>query len=90
MKVITVTEMARHFRDVLDQVEFGGEEVSLIRNHHQVARILPEPMHQTALEAMSDLYRTLGEDAAKDWLNDAQKKSPNQRRLNKLRNPWDI
>ena len=88
MKIMTATEVARRFRAVLNQVEFEGEEIALVRNHHQIARILPEPMHQTALEAMSDLYHTLSEDAAKTWLEDSRKKSPKQRRLNQLRNPW--
>jgi hypothetical protein len=73
---------------VLDQVEFEGEEIALIRNHHQVARILPEPMHQTALEAMSDLHRTLSEDAGKYWVEDSRKASAKRHRLNKLHNPW--
>jgi len=40
----------------------------IIRNNHQVAKISPGPATMTALEAMSDLYRTLPEDAGATWV----------------------
>jgi len=89
MRTITVTQMARQLRTVLNQIEFEGEEVALVRNHHEVARIVPEPMHQTALEAMSDLYRTLGEETARSWLEDSRKRTRTRSRHNQLQNPWD-
>ena len=45
-------------------VECQGEEIILIRNKHKIARITPDFPHLTAIEAMSDLYRTLPDDAA--------------------------
>lgn len=89
MKEITVTRLARNFREILDQVEFGGEEIALIRNHHQVAQILPGAAHQTALEALSDLHRTLDEDAAKTWVEDSRRPFTRKSRTSHLRNPWD-
>ena len=64
MKTITATELARNLRRVLDRLAIEGEEIVIERNREQVARLLPGPARQTALEAMADLYRTLPEDAA--------------------------
>ena len=83
---MTVTEMARNFREVLNRVEFDGEEIILIRNHHQVAQILPGSAHQNALEAMSDLYQTLPDEAAKTWLADSRRGS-SRKSSNRMLNP---
>ena len=63
MKTITATELARNLRKVLDQMVYDGEEIVIERNHHQIARLVPGPGQQTALEAMADLY-PLSPDAA--------------------------
>ena len=70
MKTVTATELARNFKEMFDLVEFHGEELTVVRNKHQVARIVPGPATMTALEAMSDLYRTLPDDAGDGWLHD--------------------
>jgi hypothetical protein len=49
-----------------------GQAVAIERNRQQVARLVPGPVHQTALEAMADLYRTLPEDAAVGWEADSR------------------
>lgn len=69
---LTVTEFSRKLRSMLDLVEYKGEEIVLIRNKHKIARITPGSPHLTALEAMSDLYRTLPEDAAESWAPDGR------------------
>ena len=71
MKTISATDLARNLRRVLDQLVIEGEEIVIERNHEQVARLLPGPARQTALEAMADLYRTLPEDAATTWEADS-------------------
>ena len=63
MLQITATELARKFKQMMNLVEFQGEELIIVRNNRQVAKIIPGPATMTALEAMSDLYRTLPEDA---------------------------
>ena len=72
MKTITATELARNFRQYLDQVEHQGEELVVVRNQHQVAKIVPGPVTMTAIDAMTDLYRTLPADAGKNWLRDSR------------------
>lgn len=72
MKTITATELARNFRQYLDQVEHQGEELVVVRNKHQVAKIVPGPVTMTAIEALADLYRTLPVDAGKNWLRDSR------------------
>ena len=92
MRRITATEMARNLRTVLDRIEFQGEEVIVVRNHHQIARIVPGPGHQTALEAMADLYRTLPGSAAESWLADrrgGEDRKTGAGTLSELRDPWE-
>ena len=72
MKTITATELARNFRQYLDQVEHQGEELVVVRNQHQVAKIVPGPVTMTAIEALADLYRTLPAAAGKNWLRDSR------------------
>jgi len=89
MKTITATELARNLRRVLDRLAIEGEEIVIERNREQVARLLPGPARQTALEAMADLYRTLPEDAAANWEGDSRKGRWKGTRLDKgVRDPW--
>lgn len=89
MRTITATHLARNLRRVLDRLVNEGEEIVIERNHEQVARLLPGPARQTALEAMADLYRTLPDDAASSWEADSRKGRWKGERLAKgLRDPW--
>jgi antitoxin (DNA-binding transcriptional repressor) of toxin-antitoxin stability system len=84
MGIMTATEFAKNLKRALDSVEFGGEEIIIMRNNQKIARLLPGPPHITALEAM-DLYQTLPPDAAEDWL----KESRIPAKLSEdLRDPW--
>jgi antitoxin (DNA-binding transcriptional repressor) of toxin-antitoxin stability system len=89
MKRLSVTEVARNFRKVLDSVEHGQEEVVLIRNRKQVARLVPEPPAENALEVFGDLYRTL-DDRTADALSSVLLRARKRRvgRLSQLKNPW--
>lgn len=91
MKTLNVTEVARNFRRVLDDVERGQEEIVLVRNRRHVARLLPEPPSQTADQVFGDLYRTL-DDATADALLQSIGKARRTKRetVADLRNPWDI
>ncbi len=75
MRTVTATELARNLREVLDRLTLEGQEIIVERNHRQVARILPGRGHQTALEAMADLYRTLPAEAGTGWLADSRAES---------------
>ncbi len=89
MKTLSVTEVARNFSAVLDGVEREQEEVVLVRNRRRIARLVPEPPAQTALEVLGDLYRTLDEGTA-DALAAAIVGARKGRRgtLDELRDPW--
>lgn len=86
MQTVSATELARNLRAVLDAVEFRGEEISVVRNQHPIARILPGAPRMTALQAMADLYRTLPEDAGATWLDDARQ--ANTSTLDEENDPW--
>ena len=89
MKTITATDLARNLRRILDRLAIEGEEIVIERNGEQVARLLPGPARQTALEAMADLYRTLPDDAAAAWEADSRKGRWKGSRLEKgIRDPW--
>lgn len=89
MKTLTVTEVARNFSSVMDDVESEQEEIILVRNHKAIARLVPEPPEQDALEVLGDLYRTL-DDKTADALAQAISGAKKTRRgtLNELRDPW--
>ena len=89
MKTLTVTEVARNFSAVMDGVEQEQEEIILMRNHRPIARLVPEPPAQTALEVLGDLYRTLDDETA-DALTKAVHSAGkgNKGTLKDLRNPW--
>ena len=89
MKTLTVTEVARNFSAVMDGVEADQEEIMLVRNHRPIARLVPEPPAQTALEVLGDLYRTLDDKTATALtkaISGASKGSKGT--LKDLRNPW--
>ena len=89
MKTITATHLARNLRRVLDRLAVEGEVIVIERNRQQVARLLPGPARETALEAMTDLYRTLPDDAAATWEADSRKGRWKGSQLDKgTRNPW--
>ncbi|ADE14632.1 prevent-host-death family protein [Nitrosococcus halophilus Nc 4] len=84
---VNATEFVRNFRKFLDSLELTGEEIVIVRNHQEVARLIPGPAHQTALEAMADLYRTLSKEAAADWITDSRR-SGEATLDEEIQNPW--
>lgn len=86
MRQITATELARKFKQMMNLVEFQGEELIIVRNNHQVAKIIPGPATMTAIEAMSDLYRTLPDDAGAEWVSESREGTTDN--LTNLRDPW--
>ena len=89
MKTLSVTTVARNFSAVLDAVERDQEEIVLVRNDRQIARLVPEAPRQDALSVFGDLYRTLDNDTA-DALSAAIASSRRSRRgrVSELRDPW--
>jgi PHD/YefM family antitoxin component YafN of YafNO toxin-antitoxin module len=89
MKTLSVTEVARNFRAVLDSVERDQEEIVLVRNRRQIARLVPEAPRQDALEVFGDLYRTLDDGAAAELSAAVSAARKSRRgRVSELRNPW--
>ncbi|MCJ7795222.1 MAG: type II toxin-antitoxin system Phd/YefM family antitoxin [Thermoleophilia bacterium] len=88
MRTITATELARNLRQVLDRLAVEGGEIIVERNHRQVARILPGRGHQTALEAMAGLYRTLPDPAGADWLANSRDLPGVGDLADEARDPW--
>jgi len=86
MKVMTATELVRNFSRVLDHLKNGTEEIVILRNDEAVAKLIPGAPQMTALEALSDLYRTLPSEEGADWLRDGRRGSRKLRR--ELQDPW--
>jgi len=72
----TATEFAHNLSRVLDQLAAEGGELIIEHGSRRVAKLVASPGHQTALEVMADLYRTLSDGAAVSWESDARKRGP--------------
>lgn len=93
MKEMSVTDVARNFSAVLDEVGLSGEEVVLVRNRRRLARLVPESSGSNALEVFGDLYRTLDDDTANELASNVTKRRAKEGRGRKgtlagLRDPW--
>ena len=89
MKTMNVTQVARNFSEVLDMVEKDQEEIVLVRNQRQVARLVPEPPAQDALAVLGDLHRMLDDETANALAEAVMKTRKGKKgRLDELRNPW--
>jgi antitoxin (DNA-binding transcriptional repressor) of toxin-antitoxin stability system len=87
MKTMTATEAARNFSRLLDDLEHGGEEIVVIRNKQPVARLIPGTPRMNALQAMSNLYRTLDDAEGEAWLEDIR--LADKSAAKEIRDPWE-
>jgi len=89
MKTLSVTEVARNFRAVLDRVEHQQEEILLIRNRRQVAGRVAQPPHPNPQGGVGAQFRPRQDRpaAARAGAVSAARKS-RRGRLSELRNPW--
>lgn len=89
MKRLSVTEAARNFSSLIDDVERDREEIILVRDRKTIARLVPELPAQNAIEVLGDLYGTL-DDKTADALTAAIRRSRKGKgkNLGNLRNPW--
>ena len=86
MVEISATEFARNLSRILDRMAHGGGEVIIVRNNHPVAKLSPGAPRMTALEAMADLHRTLGDEEGGAWLRDSRgAEAPLDREMS---DPW--
>jgi len=93
MKQIDDVEFGRRFRAAVARAAVEGEEIVVTHRSRKVARIIPEPVRQTACEAMADLGRTLGAEACAAWsqqIAGTRRRAGKSRQgtLSELRNPW--
>lgn len=89
MKTLSVTEVSRNFSLVLDEVERDQQEVVLVRNKRSIARLIPEPQGQNALEMLGDLYRKLDDPTAESLSKAIAKgRSSEAGTLAELKDPW--
>lgn len=93
MKLIDDGEFGRRFRAAVARAAVAGEEIVVTHQSRKVARIIPEPVRQTAREAMADLGRTLDAKACTAWsqqMTAARGRARQTRKgmLKELRNPW--
>ena len=87
---VSATEFARNFSQMLDQVEHLGVTIAIVRNHKQVATVIPQLRHQSAMEAFGDLYRPLSGPIVDDWMADIEhvNKALKGRIGGKSEDPW--
>lgn len=83
MTTITATELARHTREILDQVISQGATVAVERNRRVVAEIIPARPTVTVRQLFAELRATLSSEQAQDWLEDSRRGFDEA-----LRDPW--
>lgn len=90
MHAVSATEFARNFSQMLDQVEHEGVTISIVRNQKQIATVVPQLRHQSAMEAFGDLYRPLEGSVKDNWLADVKRVNRSLKgKLNdKAQDPW--
>ncbi len=89
MKTRSVTDVARNFSAVLDDLERNQEEIVLVRNQRRVARLIPEAPYQDALSVFGDLYRTIDDETAGALTAAITSYRKSRRgRVAELRDPW--
>ena len=89
MKTLTVTQAARNFSRVVDELERDQEEILLIRHKRRVLRLVPEPRMQNALEVLGDLCASLDDGTAAALSGSVQRTCRGKTAmLASLRNPW--
>jgi PHD/YefM family antitoxin component YafN of YafNO toxin-antitoxin module len=89
VKTLTVSEVARRFSSVLDEVERDREEIVLVRNRRQIARLIPEPSAKNALEVLNDVCGKLDEEAAEALIKAiGRTRNGKNTKLDTLRDPW--
>ncbi|RQS56678.1 type II toxin-antitoxin system Phd/YefM family antitoxin [Burkholderia sp. Bp8963] len=72
MPTISATELARHTREILDQIVRGGEPVIVERNQIPVARLVPPEPIMTAVEALDGLPTDLTAEHGDRWLRNSR------------------
>ncbi|TDA49196.1 type II toxin-antitoxin system Phd/YefM family antitoxin [Burkholderia pyrrocinia] len=72
MPTITATELARHTRQILDQVAQHRETVMVERNQTVIARLVPADPVMNAAQALDGLPLSFGADDAARWLRDSR------------------
>ncbi len=89
MKTLSVTDVARNFSSVLDDLERDQEEIVLVRNQRLIARLIPEAPRQDAQSVFGDLYRVLDDETA-EALSAAigSHRKSRRGRVAELRDPW--
>lgn len=87
MMTTTTADLIHHIHRYLHAVETQGEEIAIIRDSMEIARLVPGPSRQTASQVLGDIYGTLTKEAAEGWLADSR--SDNGNLDEEIRNPWD-
>jgi antitoxin (DNA-binding transcriptional repressor) of toxin-antitoxin stability system len=83
MATITATDLARHTREVLDQVVSRGEAIAIERNRRVIAEIIPARPTLTLRELLADLRPTLTIEQSRFWLDDSRRGFDES-----VRDPW--
>lgn len=83
MTTVTATDLARHTREVLDQVIAQGRPIAVERNRRVIAEIVPARRTLTARQALADLRPMLTPEHASEWLKDSRQEFDDA-----LRDPW--
>ena len=87
MASVTVDELPRKLKGILEEVERSGEEVAIFRDDHVVARLVPATRRMKAREFFGDMPGTLTHEEGEALLRDIREMD---RVLDQgIRDPWE-
>lgn len=87
-EVMTVTEAARNFSDVINRVYYQGKSFALVRNGSVVAHLTPPPPALTWLE-LSRIWSALPHIDPEDADAWAEEQTALRASMELPENPWD-
>ena len=87
MTTVTAAELAKNLGDILDRVARGGDEVVIVRDNREIARLVPTVAGMTVEEAFAGLYGELSDEEGEAWLRHSR--IPERGLDEELRDPWE-
>ncbi len=82
MQVISASDLARNTSAVLERI-LTGETLSVMRNHTEVAHIVPARRRMTAAQAVAGLAGKLTPAQGNSWLKDSHGEFDEE-----VKDPW--
>jgi antitoxin (DNA-binding transcriptional repressor) of toxin-antitoxin stability system len=88
VKTLSVDGSNMKLSDLVAELQRDQEEITILKNEVEVARIVPEPVGLNALEMFSDIYGVLSPKAGQELSEAMERARGVGGTLDQLKNPW--